>query len=243
MITRNQQRDSQRAGRALVTTSLLLAGLGASAANVAAQEAIGVPFIGGNHLSFYMTELSKDGVAQERAALFGGVYGHRFGERVGGIESSLVIRLGARARDDLHDGILESGATLALTKAVPSVERLSVTAAAGIGAVAWGQGSFDVDEPNSGRLSLRAPMSAGLAYEIRAGRATIAPFAAFTTAWSSERVYLEDQPTTSDNGWSTGRTMGVSVRFRETVLSLSGVHGERGMPHNGRYVFSAGMSW
>jgi hypothetical protein len=244
MSARKQQLGQSTIGRKVLAASLLLAASAAAGATDAgAQEAIGVPFVGRNHLSFYTTELSRDGIGQERAAIFGGAYGRTFGESSGPLQVSLIVRAGARAFDDLDDGILDASATLAATRSVPGLEKLSLAAAAGLGAVMWGQGSSGDGLPETGRLSARVPLSAGAAYDIKAGGATIAPFAMVTTAYSREHDYVDDERVALDSGWRVGNTTGVSVRFKEMVLSLADVRRERAMPHDHRVVFSVGMSW
>jgi hypothetical protein len=229
--------------RIFAASILFTAVAGAHAPRAEAQEAIGVPFVGKSHLSFYTTELSRDGVGDERAAIFGGVLGRRFGDREGPIEVSVLLRVGARAFDDVDDGILDVGATLAATRSVPGLEKLSLTAAAGLGAVMWGQGSSGDGIPETGRISTRLPLSAGAAYDIRLGRAVLAPFATLTTAYTREGDYVDDERIALDSGWRVGSTTGVSLRFNEMVLSLADVRRERGMPHAHRVLFSVGMSW
>jgi hypothetical protein len=62
-------------------------------------------------------------------------------------------------------------------------------------------------------------------------------------AYSREREYVGDHGVGSEYGWRLGRTGGVSVRFGETVLSLTEVSRERGMPNKSRFILAAGMSW
>lgn len=217
--------------------------ISASAGSLQAQEAIGVPFVGKNHLSFYTTQVSRDGAGDQRAALYGGIYGRRFGDRAGKGEVSLSLRAGARSFDGTDDGIFDSALTLAATRSVPRLKQLNLTAAAGVGLMAWGQTSPDSDIPDSGHLSLRVPVSAGLSYDVRIGSATFAPFATIIPAYSSERDYVDDDRVSTDGGWKVGGAFGVTARFRETVFSISGIHRERGMPHANRVAFSAGMSW
>jgi hypothetical protein len=225
-----------------VATSLLVV-LTVAAGRAHAQEAIGVPFIGNNHLAFYTTELSRDGVGKPKASIFGAIYGHRFGDQEEGWTFSLVARAGARALENSTDGILDTNVAVAASRRVPGVDRLSVTASTGVGAMAWGQGPTNPGAPQNGHLSLRVPTSAGLAYDLHMGRATVAPFAALTTSYSSERDYVNDVRTARDGGWRVGTQAGVSVRFRETVMSLSEVTREHGLPTSSRVVFTAGMSW
>ncbi|MGE0160309.1 MAG: hypothetical protein AB7T31_12935 [Gemmatimonadales bacterium] len=241
MSTTIRNRASTPACNARFAAAALLVGLSLSTAPLSAQEAIGVPFIGKHHLSFYMTELSRDGVTDERTSVFGAVYGHRYGNRAESGEIALIVRAGARALNGGGDGILDSGIGLAATKVVPGVERLSATGSVGLGAMIWGQDP--IGAPDTGRLSIRVPMSAGLAYDLHWGAATVAPFLAATSSYSSERDYVDDARVAQAGGWRVGTAVGVSVRFRETVLSVSGLSREHGLTGSSRYVFSAGMSW
>ncbi|MGD2046952.1 MAG: hypothetical protein PVH96_12060 [Gemmatimonadota bacterium] len=243
MLTIMRNHGSRPARKLGVVAAAVLVGLSLSTGQAAAQEAIGVPFVGTNHLSFYTTELSRDGVADERASVFGAVYGHRFGDRMGKGEVSFTVRAGARALNNGGDGILDTGLGFAGTKAIPGAERLSATASVGLGAMVWGQDPLSTGAPDTGRLSLRVPMTAGLAYDLHWGAATVAPFAALATSYSSERDYVSDVRVGQADGWRVGSAVGVSVRFRETVLSMSGLSREHGLTGSTRYVFSAGMSW
>ncbi|MEJ2206409.1 MAG: hypothetical protein P8170_20140 [Gemmatimonadota bacterium] len=244
-MSASQKQPSQSTfGRNVIATSLLLAtGLGAGATGSSAQEAIGVPFIGKNHLSFYTTEVSQDGIGVERTAIFGGAYGRAFGGRTDPVQISMIVRAGARPLDDLTSGVLDAATTLAATRQAPGIERLSLTAAAGVGVMLWGQGSAGDGLPDTGRSSLRVPLSAGAAYRLRAGGATIAPFAMLTTAYSRESDHVGGQRIGLDSGWRVGHTTGVSLSFTEMVLSVADVRRERGMPNHHRVVFSVGMSW
>jgi len=243
-MSANTQRSRQGSfARKLLSTGLLVAGaFGTGATGSTAQEAIGVPFIGRNHLSFYTTELSRDGVGTERAALFGGTYGRTFGERNEGVQISVITRVGARAFGDLESGILDAAATVAATKAVPGLEKLSFSAAAEIGTMIWGQGS-NGSAQDSGRLSARVPFKAGAAYDLRAGRATITPFAWVTTAYARDTDYVNDRRVARESDWRVGYARGVAVRFDEIVMSLTDVSREPGLPHDHRLVFNVGMSW
>lgn len=239
--TRHGARGAIRHGR-FVPMALLL-GLGLTAGQADAQDAIGVPFIGNNHLSFYTTDLSRDGVGKPKAAIFGAIYAHRFGEAGDGWRAALVTRAGARALNNSTDGILDAGVSVALGRTVPDVERLSVSGSVGVGAMAWGQDPLEPGTPSTGHLSLRVPTSAGAAYELHWGGATVTPFIAVTTSYSSERDYENDVRTAREGGWRVGMVSGVSVKFRETVLSMSEVTREHGLPTSSRLVFTAGMSW
>jgi hypothetical protein len=233
----------QRIHRLSSAPLLLTALTGLAASGVSAQEAIGVPFVGKNHLSFYTTELSRDGIGDERAAIYGGALGRRFGNRDETIEISMLVRAGARSFGAVDNGIIDAGGTVAATRSVPGLTSLSLTAAAGLGVMIWGQGSSGDGLPETGRLSTRVPLSTGAAYDVRLGRAVVSPFAMLTTAYSREGDYVDDERIALNSGWRVGNTTGVSVRFNEMVLSLADVRRERGMPHSHRVLFSVGMSW
>jgi len=234
-------RIAARNHSSIAKAALMITMLAMTSTATHAQQAIGVPFIGSNHLSFSVTELSRDGIGTQRATVFGAVYGHRFGARTAPVQSSMILRVGARPLDGLEDGILDAGVTLAASRSL--VAGLTVTGAAGVGAMAWGQRAPEPGGPETGRLIVRAPVSAGAAYDISVGGATIAPFVTLAMAYSSEREYVGDQRVMTDNGWRLGNAAGVSVRFRETVLSVSGISRERGLPNGSRVAFTAGMSW
>jgi hypothetical protein len=246
-MTRTSKTQNPRRGHRnalLQAVAVAVVGLTLAAADTAqAQQALGVPFVGRNHLSVSVTELSRDGVGTEQAAVFGGVYGRRFNGDDATLQFSAIVRAAARAFQGTEDGIAEAGLTLAASHRVRAIEGLSLTGAAGVGAVVWGQDGPQPAEPDQGRVIARIPLSAGMAYDLRAGRATIAPFVSMTGAYSRERDYANSLRIAEASGWRLGHTAGVSVRFRETVVSLSSVSRERGMPNRNRMVFSAGMSW
>jgi hypothetical protein len=235
----NRIADHGRTG--LMMSALVGSMLALAATDTHAQQPVGVPFIGSNHLSVSVTELSRDGIGSQRATVLGALYGHRFGGSAAKVQPSMIVRVAARPLDGVEQGILDAGVTLAATREL--VRGLNVTAAAGVSAVAWGDGAPEPNEPATGRIIVRAPLSAGLAYDIGIGGATIAPFVNVAMAYSTEREYAGDVRLATDNGWKLGNAAGVSVRFRETVLSISGISRERGLPNSSRVAFSAGMSW
>ena len=98
-------------------------------------------------------------------------------------------------------------------------------------------------EQDRGRAIIRTPLSAGMAYDIRVGSATIAPFVSMIGAYSNERDYVGGDRIATDSGWRLGRAAGMSLRFKEVVLAVSGVNRERGLPNDNRLAFSAGVSW
>jgi hypothetical protein len=232
------------APRAALGTTLRAAFLTiASAGALHAQDAIGVPFVGKNHLSSYTTNVTRDGTAAERAAVFGGIYGRRFQDLAQGVEGSLSLHAGARAFDGPDDGIFDVGVNLAATRSIPQLAQLNLTVAAGAGVMGRGQNPPGADTPEVGHISVRMPISAGLSWDLQVRRATFAPFATIIPTLTSERDYIDDKRVSEDRGWKVGHAFGVSARFQETVFSLSSLHRERGTPEGRRVVFSAGMSW
>jgi hypothetical protein len=207
-----------------------------------AQTALGVPFTGRNHLSLSVTELSHDGTSAERDAVFGGVYGRRLGSDAALLQYSVIARTAFRANSGIDDGIVDAGLTVAATHSVRAIDGLSITGAAGVGAMVWAQGS-NAGELERGRVIASAPFSAGLSYDVRLGRATISPFIAVTGAYSKERDYLDGDRIGEDSGWRVGNSVGVSLRFWEAVLSVREISRERGLPSRNRVAFSAGISW
>jgi hypothetical protein len=215
-----------------------------ASANIAqAQRALGLPFVGKNQFSVSVTERSRDGVSTEKEAVFGVSYGRQINSDDAPVQLSVMVRAAARALDASESGIFDGGLTLAATHAVAAIDGLSVTGGAGISALAWGKGGQDSDEQDLGRILHSVPLSLGLAYDLRVGSATFAPFVAATGAYSRSRDYVNDEPINKTTSWRVGHSAGVSVRFREAVLSLSNVYREGGMPNRNRVAFSAGMSW
>jgi hypothetical protein len=246
-MTRTLETQTPRRGRqiplqhAVATAAVALTLIAARDAH--SQQALGVPFVGKNHLSFSVTELSRDGVGSEKAAVFGGVYGRRFNSDAAPVQISLIVRAAARALDGTEDGIAQAGLTLAATRRIRTLDGLSITGAAGLNAVVWGQDGPSPAEPDHGRVIARIPLTTGLAYDMKVGRARIAPFVSLNGAYWRERDYINSARVAEGTGWRLGHTTGVSVRFRETVLSVSGVNREGGTPTRHRVAFMAGMSW
>lgn len=242
-MTRTLEPQTPRRGLQHAVAAAVV-GLTLATANTAqAQRALGLPFVGRNQFSVSVTELSRDGVSTEKAAVFGVSYGRRFNGDDAPVQLSMIVRAAARALDATDDGILDAGLTLAASHSVRAIDGLSITGAAGLGAVVWGEKGQNPGEVDRGRILSSIPLSAGLAYDVRAGRATIAPFVSLTGAYSRNRAYVNDEEITRATDWRLGHTAGVSVRFREAVVSLSRISRQSGMPDNGRVALSAGMSW
>jgi hypothetical protein len=126
---------SRRCSRIARASAILLV-IAALVADLQAQDAINVPFVGKNHLSFYTTKVSRDGIGDTREALYGGTLARRFGERAAAGELSLGLRAAARSFEAPNDGIIDPGLTLAATRAVPQLPRMNATVAAGVGFIA-----------------------------------------------------------------------------------------------------------
>ena len=216
-----------------------LLGLATTAGSVQAQQALGVPLAGRNNLSVSVTELSRDGIVEEKTAVYGGVYARQLNAG-NPVQYSVIVRTAVRALEKVsQEGIVDAGVTLAATR---RMKALSITGAAGTSAVVWGQEASG-DQPDRGRIVARVPITGGVAYDIQVGPAIVAPFLSYTAAYSSERDYLNDTRVNTHNGWRSTNSSGVSVRFRDVVLTVSEINRERGMPNRNRTLFTAGMTW
>lgn len=202
-----------------------------------AQQPLGVPFIGNNHLAFYSTERSKDGVGSSVTATFGGLYARQFGGESRLVRPSLMVRANARPLADTA-GVLDFAATLAMTHQVAAIDGLSVSAAAGAGTLIWGD-----EATNDGRIGVTVPLTLGVGYDLHIGGATLAPFVAPAIVRYSLRTYENDARVATERGWDTQFTSGASLRFKEVVLSTSRIRGEKGSPNSSRWTFAAGMSF
>ena len=221
-----------------------LAGLTLVTANTAhAQRALGYPFVRRNQFSVSVTEQSRDGISTEREAVFGVMYGRQFNSENAPVQLSLIVRGAARALDATDAGIFDGGVTVAASHSVRAIEGLSVTGAAGVAAMVWGDVGPQDEDADHGRIVNSVPLSLGMAYDVRVSSATFAPFITTTHAYSRGRDYVNDEAINKTSTWRLGYSAGVSVRFRETVLSLSNIYRESGMPNRNRVAFSAGMSW
>ena len=237
--------QTQTFGRTLQhAIAATLAGLTLVTANTAhAQRALGYPFVGRNQFSVSVTERSRDGISTEQEAVFGVMYGRQFNSDNAPVQLSMIVRGAARALDATENGIVDGGITLAATHSVRAIEGLSITGAAGVSAIVWGDIGPNDEDADRGRIVNSVPLSLGMAYDVRVGSATFSPFIAATHAYSQGRDYVNDDATNRTSSWRLGHSTGVSVRFRETVLSVSNVYRESGMPKKNRVAFSAGMSW
>jgi hypothetical protein len=120
---------------------LLGAALGAMPTIAAAQSALGAPFIGRNHLSFYATELSDDGIGSASSTLYGGRYARRFGRDDAATRFSFMVQGAARQLPAPNDGVVDLSATAAWTRRMAELTpALSVTAAVGASVLGWGAG-------------------------------------------------------------------------------------------------------
>ena len=237
-----RSRNSGRSRKATVvnTAAAALLGLAMTAVSAQAQQALGVPLAGKNNLSFSVTELSRDGISEEQTAVYGGIYARRLNSETSPVQFSVIVRTAVRALEKVSsEGVVDAGALLAATY---RVKAFSITGASGGTAVVWGKEAGD-DELDRGRLVARAPITAGIAYDLRVGSATVAPFLSYTAAYSRERNYQNDEWVSTHKGWRYSNSSGVSVRFRGTVLTVSEINRERGMADRNRVLVTAGMTW
>ena len=203
--------------------------LASSTQGATAQSTLGMPFIGRHHLSFYSTELSKDGVGKTTSTLLGGRYGYRFGDEGDAGRLSLAAQVAARSLADGNQGIGDLSLTVAWTRRVVELTPdLSLTAAAGMAALAWG---FDDDDTGIAHASM--PFTAGIAYDLHIGRATLTPFVAPGIAYYDNRTYQNDVRQSKATGWDAHYTAGASLTLNEVVLTTSGIHGEHGLLQTG----------
>jgi hypothetical protein len=237
-IMQSRNPESSRSARVRNAVTATIFGM-TLATTAQAQAAIGVPFVGRNHLSVSVTDLSRDGIGQDTKKVFGGVYGRRLGGDGGRVQYTAIVRTALRAVES-NEGIVDAGVSLAATHRV--MAGLSITGAAGVSAVVWGQ-DVNGNQPDRGRVIARMPVSAGAAYDIRLGAVTLAPFFTMTGAYSSERDYVNDERVNLYTGWRYGFSSGMSARFQDVVLTLTDINRERGMPKSDRMLFTAGISW
>ncbi|HEX9563257.1 MAG TPA: hypothetical protein VF981_04770 [Gemmatimonadaceae bacterium] len=233
--TNSTNRMSVVRSRVLVVAASLVAGVVPTAAT--AQDALGVPFIGSNNLSFYTAQLTRDGGA-ETTTLLGMIYAHRFGAANNPTRMSLQLRGSARPFEDVSAGILDVATRVSVSHDVRAVRGLSVAGSLGAGVTAWGD-----DRANTGRLHVSLPASGGVSYDIRLGGVTISPFASASIARYDLRTYLDEERQSMDRGWDASYTTGTSLRVRDIVVTTSRIAGEQGMPDRSRWAFTAGISF
>ena len=222
-------------------TSALMAmlGLGTAAAAASAQSTLGVPFIGDNHLSFYSTELTSDGIGASMSTLYGGRYAHRFGSDDARSRFSLSLQGAGRTLADASSGILDVSMTVAWTRRMDEIdEDLSMTGAMGMSALVWG-----MDETDTGIAHGSLPMTAAVAYDLHIGSATLTPFVAPGIAYYDHRGYLHSVRVSREVGWDARFTTGTSLTLKEVVLTASRIHGESNLPNRSRWAFAAGISF
>ena len=235
------QTPSRSIQNALITA---MVGLTLATANTAhAQRALGLPYVGRNQFSVSVTERSRDGVSTEKEAVFGVSFGRQVNSNDAPVQLSVIARAAARALEGDERGIFDAEFTVAVSHNVRAIDGLSVSGAAGVAATVWGKDERDWAEMERGRIVNSVPLSIGMSYDVRVGGATFAPFVTTTHAYSRGRDYVNDEPINKTSGLLLGHSAGVSVRFRETVVSLSNIYREAGMPNRNRLAFSAGMSW
>ena len=220
---------------ALVASASLIA---AGASDAGAQEALGVPFIGDNHLSFYSAELSRMGTGDAMTTVFGGTYARRFQLASPATRVVAGLRASARALDDSLAGVLDLAATVGLDHRIEAISGLSLALSSGVGTTIWGD-----DARQTGRIDANFPVTLGAGYDLHIRSATITPFVAPSVVYYQTRRYVDDVRVSTTDGWDAQAAAGVSVRFSELVMSTSRVYGEHGSARRSRWVFSAGMSF
>lgn len=216
---------------------VLLVGSTLLGGTVHAQSALGTPFIGRNHLSFYSGELTRSG-GPELTRVPGIVYGRRFGDLTQAEGVSMVLRASGRPLGDATSGVLDLAATVGTSRAVPMVPGLTAAVSIGAGVMAWGD-----DSAKTGRLHVSVPVSTGLSYAVRIKGATVSPFGTASVARYDLRTSLDDVRQSTKRGWDGRYTAGVAVHFREVVLTSTRIYSEVGMPNRSRWAFSVGMSY
>jgi hypothetical protein len=222
---------------AILALIMLVVGLGPSL--LAAQSPLGMPYIGGTHLSFYATELTSDGVGPGMAKLYGGRYGHRFGAAASKTHFALSLQVAARDFESTSDGVFDVAVGASLTRRADEIDpRLSASLGVSASARAWG-----FDEADTGIAHVSVPVAVGLAYDVRIGAVTFAPFVSPSLARYDARTYLNDVRMSQKTGWDARFTAGMSARMKEVVLSTSSTRGEHGLPNESRWAFSAGISF
>ena len=224
---------SRRLLCAAVTSATLLA-IGASGAS--AQQALGVPFIGDNHLTFYSAEMNRMGSGDAMTAVFGGTYARRFRDTDAPFRVTAGLRGSARALDESEAGVIDVAGTVALTRDV--WRGLSMALAGGIGTTLWGS-----DATNDGRIDTNVPLTLGAGYDLRVRSATITPFVAPSLVYYQTRNYVNDERVSKSDGIDGQVAAGVSIRLKEVVFTSSRIHGEHHASQGSRWVVSAGISF
>jgi hypothetical protein len=218
----------------VVSSALASASLSATAS---AQTALGAPFIRSNQLAVYAAELSRSGDAGT-TTVFGAQYGHQFHRNTSRNLISLMGRFSARSLDDSKSGALDVAARVAVSREDVLVRGVSLSAAAGYEAMAWGS-----DITNTARAQHKFPGSVGLAYDVHMGAATLSPFVSATTERYDRRIYLDDERLSTTRGWDGYYARGVSLRVHDAIFAASSIRGEDGTPDRHRWTLSAGISF
>jgi len=241
-ITSARRPRVRRTPSVFMSSAMLLgAAMAAMPAIAAAQSTLGVPFLGRNHLSFYATELSDDGIGAASSALYGGRYARLFGSDDATTRFSFMVQGAGRALAAPDDGVIDLSATAAWTRRMGELTPdLSVTAAVGASVLGWGAADGE-----SGIARISYPVTAGVAYDVRIGSATFTPFAAPGIARYATREHRESGELLvgRHSGWDARLTSGASLAFRDIVLTAGGIRGEEGLTKTSRWTFAAGISF
>ncbi len=240
--SRIQKTQARRGGVLFLAASALLGAalLAATPSHAHAQAALGVPFIGNNHLSFYSTQLTTDGIGTSTSTLYGGRYGHRFGGSDAQSRIAFNVQAAARTLSAPNDGVADVSLSTAWMRRIDEISsRLSTAVSVGASALAWGAADTD-----AGIARFSFPLTAGVSYDVPIGGATLSPFVAPGIAYYDARSYDDTgDRVASSSGWDSRLTSGLSLRLREVVLTSARIRGEHGLPNSSRWAFSAGISF
>ncbi len=229
--------DARRAARLAVRGAVALALLAGLVPELAAQAALGAPFIGRHAIRFETAELTRDG-SPEMTTVVGGSYGRQLGRPTGPSRFAIHFRGSARPFDDAEAGVLDVSSDITIDRAVRQLPGISVAGSLGLSMMGWGD-----DIAETGRLLVSVPMTAGVAYDLRIGGATLAPYFSYTIAAYDMRTGVDNVQTSRNTGWDARHAIGTSLRLKEVVLTSSRIVGEYGMPTGSRWTFSAGISY
>jgi hypothetical protein len=229
-----------RAGHVLAALLLTAAGAALSPQHASAQAALGMPYIGRNHLSFYSTGLATNLTGSATTTLFGGRYGRQFGAPGAASQLAVKAQIAVRTLDGPTDGIADVALDVSWARRMDELtSRMTLAVAAGASVLAWDTNQDDA----TGRANFTIPATAGISYDISVGSATISPFVAPSVAWYRTEQWVNNVETVRSSGLDARFMSGASLRMKEIVLTAGSIRGEKGLPSHGRWTFAAGISF
>jgi hypothetical protein len=229
-----------RAGQVLAALLVTTAWAAFSPQGAAAQSALGMPYIGRNHLSFYSTGLATNLTGSATTTLFGGRYGRQFGEHGAASQLAMKAQVAVRTLEGPTDGIADASVEVSWSRRIDELSsRMNLAVAAGASVLAWDTNQDDV----TGRANFTIPATAGISYDISVGSATISPFIAPSVAWYRTEQWVNNVETVRSSGVDARLMSGASLRMKEIVLTAGSIRGEKGLPSHGRWTFAAGVSF